>query len=138
MQIIGCDLHAAQQTIAMLDGDTGEVVERTLTHDGDTVREFYASIPGPAVVGLEATGIPEKHLGRQRRDRPDAGMRHQSRRRRPRQDRLRHPRIELIDLRSQVLVQRDELTAAMRGVQRQRLRGERYQAVPAPQRGTPT
>jgi transposase len=56
MRIIGCDLHAAQQTIAMLDGDTGEVVERTLTHDGDTVREFYASIPGPAVVGIEATG----------------------------------------------------------------------------------
>lgn len=40
----------------MLDGDTGEVVERTLTHDGATVREFYASIPGPAVVGIEATG----------------------------------------------------------------------------------
>ena len=25
MRIIGCDLHAAQQTIAMLDGETGEV-----------------------------------------------------------------------------------------------------------------
>jgi transposase len=40
----------------MLDADTGEVVERVLAHDGDTVREFYASIPGPAVVGIEATG----------------------------------------------------------------------------------
>jgi hypothetical protein len=29
MRIIGCDLHAAQQTIAMLDGETGEVSERT-------------------------------------------------------------------------------------------------------------
>jgi len=29
MRIIGCDLHAAQQTIAMLDRDTGEIVERT-------------------------------------------------------------------------------------------------------------
>ena len=57
MRIIGCDLHAAQQTIAMLDGDTGEVVERTLTHDGDTVREFYASIPGPAVVGHRSDRI---------------------------------------------------------------------------------
>ena len=56
MRIIGCDLHAAQQTIAMLDGDTGEVVERILTHEGETVRAFYASIPGPAVVGIEATG----------------------------------------------------------------------------------
>jgi hypothetical protein len=28
MRIIGCDLHARQQTIAMLDDDTGEVVEQ--------------------------------------------------------------------------------------------------------------
>ena len=39
MRIIGCDLHAAQQTIAMLDRETGEIVERTLKHDGMTVRE---------------------------------------------------------------------------------------------------
>jgi transposase len=56
MKIIGCDLHAAQQTIAMLDRDTGEIVEKTLKHEGETVREFYASIPAPAVVGIEATG----------------------------------------------------------------------------------
>jgi hypothetical protein len=30
MQIIGCDLHARQQTVAMLDTQTGEVVNRTL------------------------------------------------------------------------------------------------------------
>ena len=34
MRTIGCDLHAAQQTIAILDRDTGEIVERTLPHDG--------------------------------------------------------------------------------------------------------
>jgi Transposase len=56
MKIIGCDLHAAQQTIAMLDRETGEVVERTLTHEAGTVREFYAALPAPVVVGLEATG----------------------------------------------------------------------------------
>ena len=56
MRIIGCDLHAAKQTIAMLDRDTGEVVEQTLNHDGEAVREFYAAIPKPAVVGIEATG----------------------------------------------------------------------------------
>src|SRR6202140_4784459 len=56
MKIIGCDLHAAKQTIAMLDRDTGEIVEKTLNHDGATVREFYTSIPAPAVVGIEATG----------------------------------------------------------------------------------
>jgi hypothetical protein len=44
MQIIGVDLHTRQQTIAMLDVETGEIVEKTLPHEGDSVREFY-SIP---------------------------------------------------------------------------------------------
>ena len=56
MRMIGCDLHAAQQTIAMLDRETGETVERTLTHDNETVREFYAALPAPVVVGIEAAG----------------------------------------------------------------------------------
>jgi transposase len=56
MRMIGCDLHATQQTIAMLDRETGEIVERTLKHDGTTVRDFYAGLPPPVVVGLEATG----------------------------------------------------------------------------------
>jgi transposase len=56
MRLIGCDLHASQQSIAMLDRDTGVVVEKTLTHEGEAVREFYASIPPPVVVGIEATG----------------------------------------------------------------------------------
>src|SRR5246127_3639666 len=56
MRIIGCDLHARQQTLAMLDTTTGEVVEVTLQHEGDNVREFYSSLPGPVRVGIEATG----------------------------------------------------------------------------------
>jgi len=56
MRYIGCDLHASQQSIAMLDGETGTVIEKTLKHEGESVREFYASIPGPVVVGIEATG----------------------------------------------------------------------------------
>jgi len=44
MRIIGCDLHARQQTLAMLDTITGEMVERTLTHEGDNVREFYSAL----------------------------------------------------------------------------------------------
>jgi transposase len=56
MRLIGCDLHASQQSIAMLDCDTGVVVEKTLKHEGGTVREFYASILAPVVVGIEATG----------------------------------------------------------------------------------
>ncbi len=56
MRIIGCDLHARQQTIAMLDTETGEVVEKILRHEAERVREFYAALPGPVRVGIEATG----------------------------------------------------------------------------------
>ena len=56
MKIIGCDLHARQQTIAMLDTDTGELEEKTLGHEGETVREFYSALHGPILVGIEATG----------------------------------------------------------------------------------
>ncbi len=56
MQIIGCDLHARQQTLAMLDTETGEAVNRTLRHEGNSVREFYSTLPGPVRVGIEATG----------------------------------------------------------------------------------
>jgi transposase len=40
----------------MLDCESGEVVERTLKHEGTTIREFYAGLPRPVVVGIEATG----------------------------------------------------------------------------------
>lgn len=56
MQIIGCDLHTRQQTIATLDTTTGEVVEKTLLHEGSNVREFYSKLSGPVRVGIEATG----------------------------------------------------------------------------------
>jgi transposase len=55
-RIIGCDLHARQQSVAMLDTDTGEVIEKTLQHEGDEVRKFYSALPGPVLVGIEATG----------------------------------------------------------------------------------
>jgi transposase len=56
MRIIGCDLHARQQTLAMLDTLTGEVENRTLMHEGNQVREFYAQLPRPVLVGIEAIG----------------------------------------------------------------------------------
>jgi transposase len=56
MRIIGCDLHARQQTLAMLDSKTGEVVKTTLKHEGNNVREFYSDLPRPVRVGIEATG----------------------------------------------------------------------------------
>jgi hypothetical protein len=56
MRIVGCDLHASQQTIAMLDRETGEIVKKKLKHEAETVREFYAGLRPPVVVGIEATG----------------------------------------------------------------------------------
>jgi transposase len=56
MRIIGCDLHARQQTLAMLDTETGEVVNRTPMHEGNEVREFYSELPRPVLVGIEAIG----------------------------------------------------------------------------------
>jgi transposase len=55
MQIMGCDLHARQQTLAMLDTTTGTVTEKTLTHSGSEAREFYSTLPGPVRVAIEAT-----------------------------------------------------------------------------------
>jgi hypothetical protein len=46
MIIIGCGLHARQQTIAMLDSETGELEEKTLEHQGETVRKFYSALSG--------------------------------------------------------------------------------------------
>jgi len=56
MRIIGCDLHARQQTLAMLGTTTGETVNLILRHEGNQVREFYSRLPRPVLVGIEATG----------------------------------------------------------------------------------
>jgi len=55
MRIIRCDLHARQQTLAMLDTSTGEVVNRTLTHEGHNMREFYSTLPRSVRVRIEPT-----------------------------------------------------------------------------------
>src|SRR5229473_628377 len=62
MKILGCDLHAKQQTIAMVDTETGEFTEKTLRHEGNEVREFYAALEGGVVVGIEATGAMQWFL----------------------------------------------------------------------------
>ena len=55
MLIIGCDLHTRKQQVAMLDSETGELVERGLEHENGEARAFYTSLPSPARVGIEAT-----------------------------------------------------------------------------------
>jgi hypothetical protein len=62
MQIIGCDLYARQQTLAILDTGTGEVRTRTVAHEGSEVQEFYATLAGPVRVGIEATGSMARFL----------------------------------------------------------------------------
>jgi len=56
MQIIGCDFHPSYQQIAWLDIPTGELRERSLEHASGEAQRFYASLPGPVRVGMEAVG----------------------------------------------------------------------------------
>ena len=55
MKYIGCDFHPSFQVIAMLDKETGELVERRLLHT-EEARAFYEGLKGPVVVGIEASG----------------------------------------------------------------------------------
>src|SRR2546429_6299060 len=56
MTLVGCNPHARNQRVAVLDPATGEIQERRLTHDGCSVEQFYAALPGPVTVGIESTG----------------------------------------------------------------------------------
>jgi len=56
MKIVGCDLDTRYQQIAMLDQETGELIERRLEHESGEARAFYAALSSPVRVGIEATG----------------------------------------------------------------------------------
>ena len=56
MLIFGCDFHTRFQQIAMMDSQTGEILERRLGHEAGEAGKFYAALPGPARIGMEATG----------------------------------------------------------------------------------
>jgi len=62
MKIVGCDLHARQQTRAMVDTETGEFTEKILDHEGHAVRAFYTALEGPVLVGIEATSAMQWFL----------------------------------------------------------------------------
>ncbi len=55
MWIIGCDFHPRYQQVAALDRETGEIVERRLSHETKEAEVFYESLPRGARIGLEAT-----------------------------------------------------------------------------------
>jgi transposase len=56
MMLVGVDLHTRDQSIAMVDAETGEIRELRLRHDGDEVERFYSSLARPVTVGIESTG----------------------------------------------------------------------------------
>ena len=59
MAIIGCDLHSRYQQIAMLEFSDGEIVTRRLEHENAEAQKFYAGLPKPSLVGIEATGYTQ-------------------------------------------------------------------------------
>ncbi len=68
MLIVGCDFHTRFQQIAMVDTTTGEIVERRLEHKTGEAQKFYAGLPDPARIGMEATGSsPHRDGGHERR-----------------------------------------------------------------------
>lgn len=56
MKIVGCDFHTRYQQIAMLDEETGELIERRLEHESGEARAFYSGLSAGVRVGIEATG----------------------------------------------------------------------------------
>ncbi len=59
MLIIGCDFHTRTEQIAMLDGETGEVIRKKLEHENGEARRFYAGLKAPALVGIESMGYTQ-------------------------------------------------------------------------------
>ncbi len=56
MKIIGCDFHPSFQQIAMVDTETGEMIERRLSNADGEAKRFYESLTGPVLVGVESSG----------------------------------------------------------------------------------
>jgi len=54
MKIVGCDLHTRYQQVAMLDQETGELIERRLEHQSGEALAFYAALLGPVRAGTPA------------------------------------------------------------------------------------
>jgi len=59
MIIIGCDWHVRFQQIALLDTETGEVMEQRLEHENGEAQRFYAGLKERALVGIESTGYAQ-------------------------------------------------------------------------------
>jgi hypothetical protein len=56
MKIVGCNLHAKTTNHSRGGERYRRVHGEDARHEGNAVREFYAALEGPVVVGIEATG----------------------------------------------------------------------------------
>ena len=56
MRDVGCDFQPAWPQVAWVDTETGDTAERKLEHSSGEARRFYAGLPAPALIGVEATG----------------------------------------------------------------------------------
>jgi transposase len=59
MSIIGCDLHSRYQVVAMLEAETGEITSRRLEHENGEAKAFYARLPKPSLIGIEAAAYTQ-------------------------------------------------------------------------------
>ena len=59
MIIIGCDWHVRFEQIALLDTETGEVVEQRLEQENGEAQRFYEELKERALVGIESTGYAQ-------------------------------------------------------------------------------
>ena len=44
----------------MMNCQTGEIIERRLDHEAGEAQKFYTALPGPARIGMEATGRTQR------------------------------------------------------------------------------
>ena len=51
-----CDFHTRFQQIEIVDAVTGKILNRRLDHGTGEAQQFYAALPAPARIGMEATG----------------------------------------------------------------------------------
>src|ERR671930_1964691 len=56
MIIVGCDFHPSWQQVAVLDTETGEVIERKLVNGDREAERCYRQLPVPSLIGVEACG----------------------------------------------------------------------------------
>src|SRR5215472_16788117 len=73
MKIVGCDLHTCYQPIAMMDQETGELVERRREHANGEAPAFYTELEAAVRVGITGT-LKTVNIDRQRPAQPCLGF----------------------------------------------------------------